>query len=79
MTGNDCKRLEAGISTFLTTLLKSSIGETFHHISATRLAVLNRIVQDFADIAHNLRSTTTTKETVGTFQQRVEKMVHHLC
>ena len=47
MTGNDCKRLEAGISTFLATFLKTSIGETFHHISATRLAVLNRIVRSF--------------------------------
>lgn len=75
MTGNDCKRLEANIDTFLQTFL-DTVGdcpEEFASSSATRLDLLRTAVQDFSAIANDLRSTTTTQGRVDSFSRRVEE------
>ena len=72
MTGNDCKRLEAGATTFLSTFLVSRRAETFASPSADKLKHIHDLLQDFADIATDLRATTTTEARVESFGRRVE-------
>ena len=73
MTGNDCKRLEANVEAFVSTFLVRTGGETIRDQSATRLYLLQKAVQSFRDIAHDLRSTKTTQKRVDSFSDRVEK------
>ena len=73
MTGNDCKRLEANVEAFVSTFLVSTGGETIRDQSATRLYLLQKAVQSFRDIAHDLRSAKATQKRVDSFSDRVEK------
>ena len=52
--------------------------ESFSSPSAAKLFQLLTAVRLFRDIAHDLRSTTTTEQRVASFQDRVESFFQHL-
>ncbi len=72
MTGNDCKRLEFGAREFISSFLHPNEAFTTNK-SATKLNQVLTALEEFRDIAQDLRSTTTTEDRVASFQDRVDK------
>ena len=77
MTGNDCKRLEAGIEKFVFSFLRPR--ETYQSSpSSAKLEQLMIAVNMWSSLARDIRDTRTMEDRVASFPVRAEEFVQHI-